>query len=311
MFYRWKTKNKRDRFYRLTGGILNTPPIVLREAPWSIISMVSNQDVQMYLLSMKSFYSRLGAGSLTVIVDRDMPEASRGMLREHFLGINFTHLEDIDPGVCQRGGTWERLVYLIDRSKDEYVIQLDCDTLAFGPDIEEVKIFLANNIPFSLGGEVDKPIDTMASFMADALQQRDVNHIIFEAERCFAGYPGAQKMKYARASSGFVGLPKGAFSRAQIEEFHENMSKLLGPRWREWGSEQVGSNFAVANSPGARLLPLPKYANFTPSLDRSSSSFLHFIGTYRYMDDYFATRGQQVIRELMPAAGSEGVSYRH
>ncbi len=46
-------------------------------------------------------------------------------------------LEDIPVGGCQRGGTWERLLYLLDRSETEYAIQLDADTLTVGDDADE------------------------------------------------------------------------------------------------------------------------------------------------------------------------------
>jgi hypothetical protein len=118
MFTRIRKKLNRDRFYRLTRGILDTPPMPVKDANWSIVSMVSNDDVQMYLLAMKSFYARMERGKLIVIVDRDMPNELRGVLQRHFPGIRFVILEDIDTGICQRGGTWERLVYLLDHAEN-------------------------------------------------------------------------------------------------------------------------------------------------------------------------------------------------
>ena len=89
----------------------------LQEGPWAIISMVANDDVVMYLLSMKSFYHRVGCGQLIAIVDRDMPKDLRQTLQRHFVGIELVNLEDINTGICQRGGTWERLIYLLDHSE--------------------------------------------------------------------------------------------------------------------------------------------------------------------------------------------------
>ena len=79
--------------------------------------------------------------------------------------------------------------------------------------------------------------------------------------------------------------------------------------WRRWGTEQCGSNFAVANSPDPLVLPYPKYANFDPvsywpatsNLNEQNNAFLHFIGTYRYADNYYATKATSVIRELNAA----------
>jgi hypothetical protein len=296
MFHRWTSRRNKERFYRLTAPIMDTPPMPVEDAPWSIISMVSNSDVQMYILAMKSFYLRLKRGKMIAIVDRDMPVSLRQTLERHLPGMKLAILEDIDTGPCQRGGTWERLLYLLDHSRDEYAIQLDADTLAFGPDVEEVIHCAENNIAFTLGN-AGRPIEPMLAIVPDARAMKS-DYVGIVAEAAFDRYPGADKLKYVRASSGFVGLARGGVARKEIESFHREGEKLLGPRWTEWGTEQSASNFAVANSPGAVVLPYPKYANFWPGLVRGKSSFLHFIGSHRYLDDYFANLAQGVIAEL-------------
>src|SRR5579872_844777 len=134
MLDNFRGRLKKDRFNRLTRGILDTPPLDMADGPWAIISMVSNSDVPMYLLALKSLYRHLKRGKVTAIVDRDLPRESREILKHHVPGITLTDLEDIDTGICQRGGTWERLLYVLDHSRDEYTIQLDSDTLTFGDD---------------------------------------------------------------------------------------------------------------------------------------------------------------------------------
>ena len=296
MFYKLRRKIATQGFYRETAGILDTPPMPFVPGGPTIVSMVSNNDVQMYVLSMKSFYARLGRGQLLAVIDRDMPAAARGTLERHFPGIQFQILEDIDVGPCQRGGTWERLVYLLGRTATEYVIQLDCDTLFFGPDISEVLDCVAQNRSFTLsGGERE-----IVSLPEAARRARTIQHpsVGIEAERLFDQYPNAENLKYVRGSSGFAGFARGAFGRADIETFHVQMEKLLPGRWTEWGTEQCASNFAVANSPDALVLPHPKYGNFDHFHDVKLSSFLHFIGAHRFDDQLFARLGQQVIREL-------------
>jgi hypothetical protein len=264
--------------------------------PVSVVSMVSNNDVQMYLLSMKSFYRHLGRGQLVAVVDRDMPAEARTQLSQHFPGIEFQILEDIDVGRCQRGGTWERLVYLLGRTQNEYVIQLDCDTLFLGPDVQEVLDCVAANRAFTLsGGERE-----IVSMPEAAARARKIDHpyVGMEAESLFDRYPGAESLRYVRGSSGFAGFARGAFSAAQIEDFHVKMEKLLPGRWTEWGTEQCASNFAVANSAGALVLPFPKYANFDHHHDPKESSFLHFIGAHRFDDELFANLGNVLIGQL-------------
>ena len=296
MFYKLRKSMANSRFYKQTRGILETPPMPVVPGPLCVVSMVSNSDVQMYLLSMKSFYRKLGRGQLVVVVDRDMPVSARTLLSTHFPGIQFQVLEDIDVGPCQRGGTWERLVYLLGRTRDEYVIQLDCDTLFFGDDMHEVLDCVAANRAFTLsGGERE-----IVSLPEAARRARAITHpnVGMAADSLFDRYPGAEKLRYVRGSSGFAGFARGGFGRAQIEDFHVQMERLLPERWTEWGTEQCASNFAVANSPDALVLPFPKYANFDHHHDDTQSSFLHFIGAYRYDDDLFAKHGQRLIEGL-------------
>jgi hypothetical protein len=293
MFFNWKKKKQRSRFYRMTRAVLDTPPMPVQEAPLAIVSMIENADVQMYLIAMKSFYSRIKRGKLIAIIDRDMPADSRATLERHFPGIRFEILEDIDTGACQRGGTWERLVYMIERSQNEYAIQIDADTLTFGTNIDEVIDCVKSNRAFTLSG-APRSIKGMYEVAVDA-RASDSNYIGIVTERNFDRYPGADRLSYVRGSSGFAGFSKGGMDRSKIESFHRHFAQLLGKRWTEWGTEQNGSNFAIANSPGALVLPHPKYAVFTPQVERDRSAFLHFIGTYRYLEDYFAHKSQAEI----------------
>ena len=302
MLYRLRTAWNKRRFNLLTRGILKTPPLQTLDANLSIVSMVSNSDVQMYILSLKSFYARIGRGKVIAIVDHDMPQQLRALLMEHIVGIQFVILEDIDPGCCQRGGTWERLVYLLKHAQSEYAIQLDSDTLAFGPDLAEIVNCVENNRAFTLNQNYYK-IRPMCEYAKDA-RSIDVKYIGIHVERMFDRYPDGEHLHYVRASSGLAGFAVGGFAAEKIEEFHETMRSIVGDEiWHKWGTEQCASNFAVANSPDAVVLPYPKYANFDPisvwpNVPNEDNAFLHFIGAYRYHEDFFAQKAQIVIRAL-------------
>src|SRR5205823_6173253 len=56
----------------------------------------------------------------------------------------------ISTGLCPRGGTWERLVKLVDLSRESYVIQVDADTLVSAPIAEVIECWRANQ-SFLLG----------------------------------------------------------------------------------------------------------------------------------------------------------------
>lgn len=297
MLYRFRKSLRMRSFDRAIGGIFGTPPLRVEDAPWSIVSMVAKADVAMYLLALKSFYPKLGRGKVVAIIDRDMPQTARETLVRHVIGLEFVILEDIPTGECQRGGTWERLLYVLDRSEREYTIQLDSDTLSVG-DLSEVVYCVERNIPFAISDGFE--IMSLPK-VAEEAEATPGNYIGIVAERLFARYPGAENLRYVRGSSGFAGFAWGGFTRAAVTRFHQEMERLIGAkRWREWGTEQSGSNFAIANSPGAIVLPRPDYATFLPRVPRREVKFFHFIGTFRFMDGYFAARGQEEIAQLNP-----------
>jgi FkbM family methyltransferase len=298
MFYRFNKARRTRKLNRAISGILDTPPLRVEPAPWCIVSMVANSDAAMYLLSLKSFYPKLGRGKVAAIIDRDMPQSVRDVLGHHVPGIEFVILEDIPTGACQRGGTWERLLYVLDRSEHEYTIQLDADTLTVG-GIEEIVSCVGTNTPFTMSDGFDLlPLPEVA----EEAEATSSNYIGIVTERLFARYPDPG-LHYVRGSSGLAGFSRGGFTRAAITRFHQEMEKLVGAtRWREWGTEQCGSNFAIGNSPGAVVLPYPEYASFLPETARDAVKFFHFIGTYRFRDNYYAARGQEVIATLRPGS---------
>jgi len=182
------------------------------------------------------------------------------------------------------------------RSRQEFCIQSDCDTLVLGDDIDELLDCIRANRSFTLsGGERE-----IVSMPEAAMRARSIDHphISMAVESRFDEYPNASSLRYVRGSSGFAAFAKGAFDLAQLEEFHETIKRWFPDRYKEWGTEQIASNFAISNSPGGIVLPFPKYANYVPDDDTSTSSFLHFIGTYRYDNDFLANAGKRVIAEL-------------
>jgi hypothetical protein len=300
MWYNLKKKISRRIFDQQIRGIGATSPMPVVDAPWSIVSMVAKPDIMMYLLSMKSFYRKLRRGKLIAIIDRDTPLWGRSILEQHFPGIRLIFLEDIDPTPIQRGGTWERLVYLIRHSQNEYVIQVDCDTLVVGDDIKEVVHCAENNIPFAYA-DINWSIKSLRE-IAEESKTIQSDYVGIVLERSFADWPDADTVKYVRASSGLAGFAKGGFTIPQLEQFHARMKQSLGPRWRDWGTEQSGSNFAVANSPNAITLPYPEYLTGPLRSHDARTKFIHFIGSNRFRDNYFAGQGKRIIGELQGKA---------
>ena len=296
MFYRLCREYQSQALARSLREVLATEPLKLEDGPLSIVSMVGKNDVLMYLVGMKSFYRHIRRGKVVVIVARAMPQKALDTLSRHIVGVEFVVLETIDTGACQRGGTWERLLYIADRSASEYVIQFDSDLLVVGPTIPEVTDCIQLNRPFTMSDGHKLCAMTEAARMARITSS---DYIGIVAERQFDKYPGHRGLSYVRGSSGFTGFAHGGTNRDMITRFHQEMERCVGvTAWRKWGTEQCASNFAIANSPGAVVLPYPQFASFLPDVKRDEVRLFHFIGAHRFRDGYFAARSREVISSL-------------
>ena len=292
----------RDRALRALHGlrcraVWNTAPVPAGAAGAGLVlvSQVARRDLQMYLVAVKSALAALGPAQVVQLDDGSMGERDRALLAFHLPGSLCLPISAVDTGACPRGGTWERLCHILDRASDSYVVQLDADTLTCG-DMDEVRACIAANRSFALGTRLGRAAVPACEAALAAAQGG--THVQFACERALASLPGAAALSYIRGSSGFAGFARGGFARARLEDFSRRMEAMLGERWREWGTEQVASNFAIANSPGAVVLPWPEHACFGPGIDASRARFLHFVGTHRFEGGVYGARSRDVLRAL-------------
>jgi hypothetical protein len=294
--HRLSTRLARVRFARQCRAILRTPPICRRDGAATFVSMLGTRDVRMYLLAIKSLYQHLPASAIVVVDDGTLTPVDRELLRAHLGHIEFVAASAVPLGGCPRGGTWERLLHILDRSVDSYVIQVDADVLALGP-VPDVEKAVAANAAFTLssGGEFDiVDLDEAAAYAA----QYDPRHLQFHAEQVLPRLPPGLGRRYTRGSSGFAGFARGGASRATAEAFSAAMQAVMGDRWKEWGTEQVSSNYLIANSPGARVLPWSRYRCFYGEGLPADTRIAHFIGSWRYDHGVYAACARAVIAEL-------------
>jgi hypothetical protein len=296
MFYRLRDTWARARFGYACRSILDTPPIRTLSAPLTIVSQVSHADQMLYLLAIKSLYRRIGAGEVVVLDDGSLTDRDHALLHAHIRGLSIVPIASIDTGPCPRGGTWERLLYILDRSAERYLIQMDSDTLSLGR-LTAVLDNIHQNRAFTLGTAESRRITTLAE-AAERAEGFSGSQINVAAEQAFRDLPDAATQRYIRGSSGFAGFARGGFTRRAVEGFSQAMAGLVGARWTEWGTEQVTSNYVVANSPDARILPYPAYACRWPDLAAERCEFIHFVGTHRFSDGLYARLGRHIIAEL-------------
>jgi len=266
--------------------------------------MVEPLDVQMYILAVKALYRRLRKGKIVAIhgFPVTLSTAQRDLIHKHLGPVEFRHVDELDTGTCQRGGTWERLVFCIDRTVQDYVIQIDSDILCIG-SIDEVLSAAEQNRAFALAEGI--PIQPLPNWIEPGLARKSENIVtIFEIKA--NEFPDAPKWLYLRGSSGFAGFSKGGVTRQMLETFHAGGLKVHGERWKEWGTEQIASNCMVANSPGAIPLPYPKYSTWEPEYATfqkkgitKDMSLLHFIGAFRFVGDAYRMLANREIEAML------------
>ena len=301
-------KGREALHHRAARAVLATPPIVPAEDGLVLFSMIGTRVLLPYLVAVKSLHGRLKRGRIAILDDGTLTAADRRVLAHHCGDpSDAARSADVDTGACPTGGCWERLLTLLDMTANDYVVQLDSDTVTIG-DVPEVAAAIAANRSFTLLGDASvEPIGvlTLPAFMAayhpdgaDA-DPDGAGHVQGMIERRWDRFPDAARHRYVRGCAGFSGFARGGFARAAAEGFSRAAAGIVGDaKWREWGSEQVASNFLVANSADPVLLPYARYSNYWFEPPGADARFLHFIGTHRYSGDEYRRRTKAAIAAL-------------
>lgn len=296
LLHKTREQLKRWWFSARCGDILSTQPLEIKKSNIRIISMVSHSDLVMYLVAVKSLYSYLAEGEVIIVNDGTLTARDIRLLKAHVSPSLIVRIDDISTGRCPTSGCWQRLLFISDHVKDHYVIQLDSDTVTLKP-VPEVIRAAKENRSFTLGTSMGRTIAPMDE-VCRQMQAFRSDHVQVVAEQSFHKLRDFSELKYVRGSAAFAGFARGSIDRCRSEEFSEMMGRIVGKIWFDWGSEQVTSNFIVANSPEAVVLPYPRYANYWPEIPYNQSSFLHFIGTYRFRDGIYVKKAKDVVKQL-------------
>jgi hypothetical protein len=282
-----KRKIQKNAFDRKCNTILDTNPLDISKDKVIIISMLRHTDVIMYLVAIKSFYHYFLKGEIVILNDGSLTASDLKLLNEHVSPKDIIHINDIKNNVCPKGGCWERILLIAEYVKDYYLIQLDADTLTLG-DIAEVHRRVNNNTSFTLPTKSGPLIETMKE-SNERIKKWPEQHIQVKAEKNFYKLKEYESMKYVRGSAAFSGFAQESFTLTKLENFSNNMYEILGKDWHKWGTEQITSNFLVANSFHSKMLPLPKYSDYYPphNISYEHSNFIHFSGPYRWANAFY------------------------
>jgi hypothetical protein len=307
MIDRLLRKGRELRHLRVARAVLATPPIVPTDDRVILFSMIGTRVLLPYLVAVKSLHARLGVGRVAILDDGTLTAADKAVIAHHLGDPPVRAMRDVASGACPTGGCWERLLSLLDMTADDYVVQLDSDTVTIG-DVPEVRAAIAANRSFTLLGDASvEPIGVLGlpDFMAayhppgSAVAAIEASHVQGAIESRWDRFPDAAGRRYVRGCAGFAGFARGGFARADAEAFSRAAEGIVGAaKWRQWGSEQVASNFLVANSAGPVLLPYARYSNYWFEPPGADARFLHFIGTHRYSGPEYTERTRQAIAAL-------------
>lgn len=295
-------KLRERHFTRLAHGVLATPPLLPRDDGVILFSMIGTRVLLPYLVAIKSLHAQLGRGRVVILDDGSLTTADRAVLAAQLGDPQVLPIAGVDTGPCPRGGTWERLLTILDLRRDAYVIQLDSDTVTVGP-VPEVAQAIAQARSFTLAGGADAELLPLAGITARYRDQPVPArlHVQEAIERAMdrVTIPGRADLRYVRGCSGFTGFAPDPAGRALAELFSAASETLLGrQRWAEWGTEQVTSSFVVANQPDPLLLPYARYMNYWGERDLGEAAFVHFVGTCRYDRGFYRRTAGAAIAEL-------------
>ncbi len=158
----------KSRHHKVALKVMATTPAVRGDLPFMLLSMVHTRDVYVYLVAVKSFIHFINPERIVVVCDPSITDADRAVLKEQVPHIELRRADEFTHPDIPRGGTWERLFAISEYVRDNYVIQLDADTLTVRP-IPEVLEAIRNQTGFVLGEMPDTPIRTLPAARENAL----------------------------------------------------------------------------------------------------------------------------------------------
>lgn len=299
--YRLRTRLDGARHDKAIADILGTPPVTPRNDGVVLFSMIGTAVLRPYLVAVKSLWRQLRRGRVVILSDGTLTAHDRAVLARHCGDPEIIDIATIDTGGFPQGGCWERFLTILDRRQGEYWVQLDSDTVTVGP-VPELEAAIATNRSFTMLGGADGEVGALplAEFAATLYPDgpRD-GHIQSRIESRMGEMRQDRGWRYVRGCAGFAGFAAGGPGRPLAAAFLAEMAGIVGPQdIGTWGTEQIASNFHIANEPSPVLLPSSRYLNYWGEPWRADAAFVHFVGTHRFDHDAYAGASREMIAKL-------------
>ena len=299
--HRWRSKRDATRHAEAITGILDTAPIVPKQDGVVLFSMIGTAVLLPYLVAVKSLWGELQRGRVAILDDGTLTAQDRAILAHHCGDPEIMRIADVVLGEFPKGGTWERLITILDRRSSEYWIQIDSDTVTLGP-VPEVADAIARNRSFLFLGEIeaeDGPLPLAQFHKRFYPEGAKDNHVQSRIESQFNTIDAKRDWKYVRGCSGFAGFAAMGAGRGLASAFLTEMKAMIGEDdVTIWGTEQVTSNFVIANETTPAVLPYDRYLNYWNEDWGDEATFLHFIGTHRHDNGAYVRASIAAIERL-------------
>ena len=299
MLYSIRKKIGARKFNSATNAIRDKSKVKLDpNANFSVITLLQDADVNMYLVAISSFAHYCQPRRVIVVSD-NLSNSNQACLRKCIPGVSIQPIEDYRLPGLPIGGCWERLACLISHSLDDYVIQLDADTITLQPPVEVINA-IGSQTSFTLSSRPNCEILSLTQ-STELVKNWTQDFVQVLAEQALKKLENPDQRHYVRGCAAFTGFAPGSTSLEQLHRFNEEMGDQLGiSKWSEWGSEQVASNYLVANTKGCRVLSFTGYPYFDP--DRTDNEdkvcLYHFLGTHRFQTGKYEKLAKKFIQEL-------------
>lgn len=283
--HRWRAKREATRHAEAIAGILDTAPIRPKQDGLVLFSMIGTAVLLPYLVAVKSLWNELERGRVAILDDGTLTAQDRAILAHHCGDPEIMRISDVVLNEFPAGGTWERLLTILDRRQSEYWMQLDSDTVVIGP-VPEVEEAIARNRSFILlGEEAAEGPKALPDFVQHFYPggEEAVGHVQGRIESRMGRIDPARGWRYVRGCSGFAGFAATGAGRPLASAFLTEMKAMIGEAdVTIWGTEQVTSNFVLANETAPVVLPYDRYLNYWAQGWGEDARFLHFVGTHRH-----------------------------
>lgn len=299
MLYRIKNYINRKKFDSALADIKQYPAMKGEYEDYYLVSQICEKDITMFLMAYNSFVRYALPKKTFIIDDGSLSSNSILVLEDLIPNLIIKRIEEISIPPFPTNLCWERLILIQELIKESYVVQLDSDTLTIYYQ-DEVINNIKNNVSFTLGTDTEcgKKIMSLADFLPHVLNS-DSKHIQVESEKNLREKLNNKNISYVRGCAGLAGYARNSFKLSDIEDFFKFQLDLMGNDWNQWGCDQVTSNFIIANTKGATVLPNPTYTCYRADTYSIPVKFYHFIGSFRFKNNTYTNYAKKILKDLV------------